>query len=364
MKVAVIGTAGIPANYGGFETLVQNLAEFHQSTPHNVELMVYCSTKNYLEKPARYLNTELRYLSISANGVWSIPYDILSLMKACLNRSDTLLILGVSGAIALPLVKLLSRSRIITNIDGIEWRREKWRGLARWFLRISEELAVKYSDVVIADNDAIADYVKDVYGALPTVIAYGGDHALQASAHPDIDIKLPKNYAFSVCRIEPENNIHIILEAFSEKSDFPLVMVGNWNNSTYGRELKSRFSNFQHLLLLNPIYDAGILKHLRSQARAFVHGHSAGGTNPSLVEAMHFGKVIMMYDCSFNRCTTENSGIFFNDAPSLRRLLNAFDINRADEIGKKMKEIAERRYTWASIAGAYFDIFTSSSHEK
>lgn len=364
MKVAVIGTAGIPANYGGFETLVQNLAEFHGSNPHNVELLVYCSTKNHLKRPTRFLNTELRYLPISANGVWSIPYDIWSLIRAWLSRSDTLLILGVSGAIALPVVKLFSRARVITNIDGIEWRREKWRGFARWFLRISEEFAIKYSDVVIADNDAIADYVRDTYGTSPTVIAYGGDHALQTCVPFEFDITLPEGYVFSVCRIEPENNIHVILEAFSEKLDFPLVIVGNWNNSTYGRELKSRFGNFQHLVLLNPIYDAGVLKYLRAQARAFVHGHSAGGTNPSLVEAMHFGKAILMYDCSFNRCTTENNGFFFEDAPSLRQLIGVFETTSADEIGLRMKEIAERRYTWAKIARSYFDLFISSTSEE
>lgn len=364
MKVAVIGIAGIPANYGGFETLVQNLAEFHASNSKRVELLVYCSTKNYLERPARYLNTKLRYLPISPNGVWSIPYDIWSLIKAWLNRSDTLLILGVSGAIALPVFKLFSRAHIITNIDGIEWRREKWRGFARWFLRVSEKFAIKYSDVVITDNDAIADYVRDVYGASPTVIAYGGDHALQACAPLAIDITLPENYAFSVCRIEPENNIHVILEAFSEKPDFPLVIVGNWGNSTYGMELRSRFECFQHLVLLNPIYDVGVLKYLRTQARVFVHGHSAGGTNPSLVEAMHFGKAVMMFDCSFNRCTTENNGFFFKDVHGLRQLIDVFKVTDNGEIGLKMKAIAERRYTWAKISQSYFDLFISSNLKK
>lgn len=364
MKVAVIGTAGIPANYGGFETLVQNLAEFHSSNPQNVELLVYCTTKNHLKRPTRYLNTELRYLPISANGIWSIPYDIFSLMKAWMNRSDTLLILGVSGAIALPVVKLFSKARIITNIDGVEWRREKWRGLARWFLRISERFAVKHSDIVIADNDAIADYVRETYGASPTVIAYGGDHALLACAASEHDIPLPENYAFAVCRIEPENNIHVILEAFSAKSDFPLVIVGNWSNSIYGRELKSRFDNIPHLFLLNPIYDAGTLKHLRSHARSFVHGHSAGGTNPSLVEAMHFGRNILMFDCSFNRCTTENNGTFFKDVPSLRQSIDALKTTSDDETGLRLKEVAERRYTWSKIAQSYFDLFIPSTSDK
>jgi glycosyltransferase involved in cell wall biosynthesis len=356
MKIVIIGTAGIPANYGGFETLVQNLAEFHLSNIQNVELLVYCSSKNHSKRPPRYLNTELRYLPISANGISSIPYDIWSLIKASLNRSDTLLILGVSGAIALPVVKLLSRARIVTNIDGIEWQREKWRGLARWFLRISEKFAVSYSDTVIADNDAIADYVKQTYGISPTVIAYGGDHAVQSNAASDIDFALPENYAFSVCRIEPENNIHLILDAFSRRSSFPLVIVGNWENSSYGQDLKCRFGGREHLHLLNPIYDAGILKHLRSNAKAFVHGHSAGGTNPSLVEAMHFGKAILMYDCNFNRCTTENNGLFFKDATDLYQLICDYENIHAETLGLTMREIAERRYTWTKIARSYFNL--------
>lgn len=359
MKVSVIGTAGIPANYGGFETLVQNLAEFHAANPQNVELLVYCSTKNHTERPARFLNTELQYLPISANGVWSIPYDVWSLMKALLDRSDTLLVLGVSGAIALPLVKLLSRSRIITNIDGIEWRREKWRGLARWFLRVSEKFAVKYSHVVVADNDAIADYIRESYSVSPTVIAYGGDHAVHNCTLTEVGIALPKNYTFSVCRIEPENNIHVILEAFSTMLDFPLVIVGNWNSSNYGRELRSRFQIFKHLLLLDQIYDPAILNFLRRSALAFVHGHSAGGTNPSLVEAMHFGKIIMMYDCSFNRSTAENCGAYFDTVHNLRLLIGEVLTVNQDQRGLKLKEVAERRYTWDKVARSYFDIFAS-----
>lgn len=356
MKVAVIGTAGIPANYGGFETLVENLAEFHVAKSREIDLLVYCSAKNHAERPRSYLKTELQYLPISANGIWSIPYDIWSIFKALVNRSDTILILGVSGAVSLPLVKILSRARIITNIDGIEWRRQKWKGLARWYLRISESLAVKYSDLVIADNDAIADYVKMTYGIAPTVIAYGGDHALRAVPSP-IDITLPANYAFSVCRIEPENNIHIIIEAFLETPDFPLVMVGNWSSSAYGRELVNRFRNLQNVYLLSPIYDAGVLISLRSRARVFVHGHSAGGTNPSLVEAMHFGKEIFMFDCSFNRSTTENCGAYFNDVNSLHQLISVFEDGIAEENGLRLKEIAERRYTWSTVAQSYFDIF-------
>lgn len=356
MKVSIVGTAGIPANYGGFETLVQNLSEFHHRYQIDTELVVYCSGNNYEERTLRYLNTELKYIPLRANGIWSIPYDILSILKAVLNRSDTILVLGVSGAIALPLLRRLSSVRVVTNIDGIEWRREKWQGISRWFLRVSERIAVTYSDVVIADNSSICTYVQSAYGVSPSVIAYGGDHAVHAVGLYKYSQSLPVDYAFAVCRIEPENNIHIILKAFSDEPNFPLVLVGNWDKSDYGQRLKLMYGEKNNIYLFDPIYDSSTLKYLRENAKVYVHGHSAGGTNPSLVEAMHFGKAIFAYDCDFNRSTTENHGLYFKDEVALRRLLSDWCHDKVTSIGEKMKEIAKRRYTWEVVARSYFDL--------
>ena len=236
----------------------------------------------------------------------SIPYDIVSLISAVWKRSDVILLLGVSGAIALPFVRLVSSARIVTNIDGIEWRREKWQGLAKWFLRFSEKMAVRFSHEVISDNGAIAEYVKHTYGVDSHVIAYGGDHAVAVDAVAVDEYALPDSYAFSVCRIEPENNVHMVVEAFSKLKSHPLVMVGNWNNSEYGRSLREQYASCDNIFLLDPIYDLGKLKTLRSRALFYIHGHSAGGTNPSLVEAMHFGKPVLAFDCNFNRYTMED----------------------------------------------------------
>ncbi len=355
MKVAVIGTAGIPANYGGFETLAQNLAYAHEMRHLDFDMEVYCSGKNYQERPSHFLNTKLRYLPLEANGISSITYDVISILMAVINRSDTILVLGVSGAIALPALRVFTGKRVVTNIDGIEWRRDKWRGLARWFLRLSERCAVRYSDVVIADNAAIASYIQRNYGVLPTVIAYGGDHALHAETKCPDQIDLPKNYAVSVCRIEPENNIHIILEAFSNTPEIPLIMVGNWTNSRSGQNLRATSATHSNISLLDPIYDPGILKYLRLNARLYIHGHSAGGTNPSLVEAMHFGMPILAYDCDFNQSTTEQGCLYFSDIETLVAQLKNIDSVSTTAIGEKMKEIASRRYTWAVVANQYFE---------
>jgi glycosyltransferase involved in cell wall biosynthesis len=356
LKIAILGTVGVPANYGGFETLVENLVKYHHNTSLSHELTVYCSSKNYPEKRPTFLSAQLRYVPLNANGVQSVLYDIVSLLLAGWNRSGVILLLGVSGAIALPLLRCFSSARIVTNIDGIEWRREKWQGVAKWFLRFSEKMAIRFSHEVISDNAAIAEYAKKTYGTGCPVIAYGGDQALRAEAEPVSEYSLPASYALAVCRIEPENNVDLILEAFSRQIKVPLVVVGNWNNSDYGRELRARYESISNLYLLDPIYQLGKLKSLRSAMSLYVHGHSAGGTNPSLVEAMHFGKPIVAFNCDFNRYTTESRAIYFDSSGSLLNVLENFDPIPADDVGRYMLEIAQRRYTWSIVATRYFDL--------
>jgi glycosyltransferase involved in cell wall biosynthesis len=355
--IAVIGTVGIPAAYGGFETLVENLARFHQEKRLSSHLVVYCSGKSYLERHTDYLGAELRYMPLSANGIASVLYDSLSLASAVLRGADVCLLLGVSGAIGIPIVRLLSRTRVVTNIDGIEWKREKWRGCAKWFLRMSEWLAVRFSHEVIADNGAIAQHVAARYRRTCHVIAYGGDHAVSVIPAP-YDGVLPERYALALCRIEPENNPQMILEAFAGAPHLPLVFIGNWNNSDFGRTLRKRYASFEHLILLDPIYDTQVLWTIRANSFIYVHGHSAGGTNPSLVEMMHFGRPVVAFDCSFNRFTTENRALFFGAARELQMAVSSITPSLALSIGDIMRHIACQRYTWNVIGTEYFDLMT------
>jgi glycosyltransferase involved in cell wall biosynthesis len=356
LKIVIIGTVGVPASYGGFETLVENLVKYHGSTALQDTITIICSSKSYPKKESSYLSANLQYIPLNANGLQSILYDIISLFSAAWNRYDVILLLGVSGAIALPFIRIISSACIVTNIDGIEWRRQKWQRLAKRFLRLSERMAVRFSDGVIADNEVIAEYVHQTYGVNCHVIAYGGDHAVAVDAETVDNVALPDRYALSVCRIEPENNVHLIVEAFSRQDAIALVVVGNWNNSEYGREIRTHYSTRGHLFLLDPIYDLGKLKTLRSKASFYVHGHSAGGTNPSLVEAMHFGRPILAFDCIFNRVTTEDKALFFIDEDTLFQLIKAENSPSAVDIGLDLLEVAQRRYTWNKIAHLYFSL--------
>lgn len=342
-NVSVVGTVGLPARYGGFESLVENLVGCKSE---DIKYTVFCSSKTYSKKPNSYKGAQLKYINLSANGAQSIPYDIVSLVRCWFSKPDIVLVLGVSGCLFLPIFKFFSKSRVITNIDGLEWRRAKWGRLTRAFLKLSERFAVKYSDIVITDNQAISVYVTSEYNEPSIVIAYGGDHAIVSNRH-----YVTQDYFFKLCRIEPENNCHLVLEAFS-KSDKKLKFVGNWDASDYGRSLKQQYSSYDNIEIINPVYDINETYKLRSQCVAYIHGHSAGGTNPSLVEAMHFSKPIFSFDCIFNRYTKSDKGYFFKDSADLLQLINQFDA-KTDGTAKELEQLANERYTWNRIKEQY-----------
>ncbi|WP_116106243.1 DUF1972 domain-containing protein [Lewinella sp. IMCC34191] len=353
-KLAIIGTVGLPAKYGGFETLTSHLVE---QLDQQYDMTVYCSSKQYApaDRQSHYRNARLHYLPLEANGVQSIPYDTWSILHALL-YADVLLILGVAGAWILPFVRLFTNKRIIISIDGIEWKRDKWSWPARMYLYWAEKIAVKYSHCDISDNESIQDYTALRYGSLSNVIEYGADHTMKVDVEPaDIDRYpfLAKPYAFKVCRIEPENNLELILNAFSKSAPLPLVVVGNWAKSEFGQDLKARYSGLDNLLLFDPIYDQREIDLLRGNASLYVHGHSAGGTNPSLVEAMYLGLPIMAFGVSYNRTTTEDKAYYFDTEAELTELLRHTSPDSWKHVGLAMQEVAERRYRWSVIATKY-----------
>lgn len=354
MKVAIVGTQGVPANYGGFESLVENLLGVH--CPEDVDYTVYCSSKDMPDKRSEYKGAKLKYVSLHANGAQSIPYDILSMCRV-ISGYDVILVLGVSGCLFMPILKGMSRSKIIVNIDGLEHRRAKWGRMACWVLRTSEAMAIKFADIIVSDNKGIQNYVSETYGKSSELIAYGGDHVKRDLTNDFIDSTLDKyglkkgNYAITVCRIEPENNSHIILEAFS-KTDKTLVFIGNWNHSEYSRQLREKYTVYPNIRIFDAIYDLDVLYALRSNAGIYMHGHSAGGTNPSLVEAMFFGIPIIACDVVYNRETTENKAYYFKSTTDILSHLNSASLN-----GEEMIEIANRRYTWKHISEQYCKLY-------
>lgn len=353
--ISIIGTNGLPGRYGGWDQLLNHLT-IHLAEEY--DFVVYTSSYNAEKGVTRVNSAELRILKLKANGVQSIPYDMLSMIESVWRRFDVLLIMGVSGCILLPLIKPFAK-KIILNIDGAEWKRGKWNWFARWFLKYSEKLGVRYSDIVISDNKIIQDYVKSEYNKYSTLIPYGGDHVIKLplSFNSSLEYRIKESeYAFKVCRIEPENNLDIILEAFANNG-YPLLIVGNWDNSSYGRELRRSYSHYANLRLLDPIYDQEKIDEIRGNCLLYIHGHSVGGTNPSLVEAMNLGLCCLVYNVSYNRETTEDKAFYFQDAETLTQLVEFLskksNFSYVDESRAKMYEVACRRYKWGMITSAY-----------
>ena len=359
-KLAIIGTVGVPAKYGGFETLAHQLVLHLRN---RFQLTVYASQKNYPkeERSPEWEGAKVVYLPLKANGLQSILYDMLSMLHALL-FADVMLVLGVSGCLLLPFIKLFPWVKVIVNVDGLEWRRAKWNGLAKKFLIISEKIAVRFADEIITDNAAIQKYVHENYGIASRLIEYGADHAQPVGITEKYLQKYPflkGKYAFKVCRIEPENNIHVVLEAFAKYDQLPLVIVGNWEHSEYGHSLRNAYKDHGHLHLLDPIFEPEELNTLRSNCTLYVHGHSAGGTNPSLVEAMYLGRPILAFDVLYNRITTQQKALYFSNAGDICRVLAKLDKYDLEALASTMKSIANRMYLWSRIARLYAEAATS-----
>lgn len=354
IKLSIIGSVGLPANYGGWETLVDNVIEF---IAKDLKITVFCSSKAYKTKIFKYKNVRLLYVNLHPNGFSSIFFDLISMVRA-VRISNIMLILGVSGCIFLPLIKIFYSGKIIVNTDGIESERLKWGYFTKIFLRCSEALAIKFADCVVVDNQGISNHIFKKYGRTSRQIAYGGDHAKKIRLHQNIKktFNIPNRYAFKVARIEPENNIEMILNCFS-KIKFPLVIVGNWQSSQYGKDLLKKFKKISNIQILDAIYDLTILDQIRSNAYIYIHGHSVGGTNPSLVEAMFLGLPIFAYDVNFNRHTTDNSCLYFKNEKELNSLILNINKNVISKIGIKMKRVANQQYKWSKIGQQYLNLF-------
>jgi len=365
IKLAVIGTVGVPAKYGGFETLVQHLV-IHLNK--RFDITVYCSTKAYKEEEqvSNWKGAKLEYIPLKANGIQSIPYDLISIIKA-MRKSDVLLILGVSACLFLPFIKLFSSKKIIVNIDGLEWRRPKWNWFVKRFLQLSEGIACRYADEIVTDNQILKEYVKIRYQIDGKLIEYGADHNSAVAKNQEDVNKYPfinSKYCFKVARIEPENNLDIILEAFAKTPKETLVIVGNWDNSLYGQNLKLKYNQCENIYLFDPIYEPKELNLLRSNAHYYVHGHSAGGTNPSLVEAMYLGLPILSFDVIYNRVTTNNQAAFFKDEKSLEELLKMIDKIPLRTIARNLKNYADDVYVWKNISTRYGNLVAGEVERK
>ena len=352
MKLAIVGIRGIPNNYGGFETLAEYLVEYLSK---EIDITVYCSSKDMGDKLIEHNGAKLKYIPISSHGAKGILYDSISLIDA-IRKNDRVLFLGFGAGFVMPFLSKKSKSKIMLNIGGLDWKRNKWSSFAQWVIKKAESLLIKNSAQIISDNIGIQKYIEAEYGRDSYLIAYGGDQANQRQISDGAIAEYPflkDKYSFTVARIQSDNNITMILDAFMQQEKMPIVFVGNWNNSDYGKETIEKYKGKGNLILLDAIYDREKLDVLRSNCSLYIHGHSAGGTNPSLAEAMYLGLPIFAYASGYNEYTTENKALYFQDSKELVELINNYESLDIKAMCSELKTIANRAYRWNVITDKY-----------
>ena len=198
------------------------------------------------------------------------------------------------------------------------------------------------------------------YGVDSEIITYGGDQVRKIISEESDKIKYPflrTQYAFTVARIQPDNNIDLLLSSFDESSVMPIVFVGNWNNSEYGKKTKEKYNNRPNIILLNAIYDHRELNVLRSNCKVYLHGHSAGGTNPALVEAMSLSLPVVAFDSIFNKYTTHSEALYFSNSAELKLIMTTLHNENLVLNGDRMFRLAKEHYTWKHISALYAKVF-------
>ena len=298
-------------------------------------------------------------MPFKANGASSIIYDLVGTIYACI-KGDVVLILGPSAGIFLPFIKFIFKNtKIITNMAGLEWQREKWGPFAKKIIKANEKYALKSSDIFIADNNGLTEYIKKNYNLPSVQIEYGGDQILDFKFKPFFlkNTNLEKNkFDIAIARAQKDNNIEMILDAYLN-TDFTIVFISNWQSNNYGRKILEKYNKYKNIKLIGPFYDNDDLQTLRSSARFYIHGHSAGGTNPTLVEAMWSKLPIFAFDNIFNRSTLKENGNFFSNSRDLLELLVKFRHISLNEQIEANLVTAKKNYSWKKIVEAYEDLY-------
>ncbi len=355
MKLAILGTRGIPARYGGFETFAEKLALGLTRLGHAVT--VYCEAPKPRE-PRNYRGVQLRYVSSPRLGPFqTILYDARCLWDAR-EGFDVVYMLGYGAAPFCTIPRLCS-TEVWINPDGLEWARAKWNLVARLYFRVMEWTSLRVADRIIADAESIAASLTLRHGPLRScaVIPYGCEvvHAVPR-IEPLAEWSLvPGGYYLIVCRLEPENHVLEILRAFQQsQSARQLVVVGNHRTPTrYVQQLCTVQDS--RIRMIGTVYDQEKLTCLRAHAFAYMHGHSAGGTNPSLLEAMGCRNLVFAHDNPFNRETLGDCGIFFDCSPTLTQAIERVerDGRSAERLRRDAASRALARYQWPDVIASY-----------
>lgn len=357
MKIGIIGSRGIPNEYGGFEQFAESLSA--GLVKKSCDVWVYTSASNSF-KDKEYHGVKLIHCydpEEKLGPFGQFIYDLNCILDSRKRKFDIILQLGyTSNAVWNWLFD--KNAVLVTNTDGLEWQRSKYSPLVRKFLRYSEKIVVRKSDYLISDSKAIQAHTQKTYKKDSVFIPYGAN----LFASPDqtmlqeFDLK-PYRYFLIISRLQSDNNIEMILKGYiNAETDYPLVVVGNLNNR-FAQKLKSNYASGS-IRFTGGIYDIALLNNLRCFSGAYFHGHSAGGTNPSLLEAMAAKAFICAHNNKFNMEVLGKAAAFFKNADDITRFINTgVDNNARKRQQEKNIERIKTMYSEQKIINRYFEFF-------
>lgn len=368
MKIAFISTRGIPNNYGGFEQFAEYISVGLVRRGH--EVVVYSPHFHPYREPD-YKGVRIKHIyspeKWMESSVGSFFYDFLSLRDALKKEKfDIIYEAGYTSIVPAYIwfnVKRIKYPLFTTNMDGLEYKRTKFNKWVQKFVFWEERMAVKHSHYLIADNMGIHDYYKEKYGKESKFLAYGAD------VHEDYDVDVLKEYGLEaggyfivVARLEPENNLFMAIEGYLASNQYgkhPLVVVGK-TNTPYGEHLVERYGRDRNIRFVGGIYDFRKLNSIRHYSYAYFHGHSVGGTNPSLLEAMASGCFILAHDNIFNRAVLGENALYYGSTDAVTEMLDGINqmvSAHKKEYTERNLEVIRRDYSWEKLVDEHEEYF-------
>ncbi len=314
MRIALIGTRGVPARYGGFETCVEEVGSRLAAAGH--EVVVYCRpTDDGAEQLETFKGMQLVHLPVvRKRSLETLAHTSLSVLHRTLRDTDAAIVFNAANAPLLPVIRARGIP-VATHVDGLEWQRGKWGPTGQRYYRMAESLAVRWSDALIADAQGIADYYSREFSAETELIAYGAPITKPEDAVRIAELDLaPGKYHLVVARFEPENHVLEAVQGYvASRAELPLVVVGS---APYADEYTAKVyaAADDRVRLLGGVWDQEQLDQLYAHALTYLHGHSVGGTNPSLLRAAGAGAYTLAFDVSFNREVIGDQGEYWRSA--------------------------------------------------
>lgn len=360
MNIAIIGTRGIPNNHGGFEQFAEYFSVYLAKKGYNV--YVY-NSHNHPYQKKQYHGVKILHCydpEYKIGTAGQFVYDYNCIKDSRKRKFDVILQLGYTSS-SIWYWMMPKKALIFTNMDGMEWKRSKYSKKVQTFLKFAEKLVVRSSDFLISDSKGIQRYIKETYHKNSRYIAYGATLFEKPNSNvlTEYNVKAGE-YCLIVARLEPENNIETIIKGYdASKTNYDLIIIGALNE--YGLDLQKRFEHNHHIRFLGANYNQDHLNNLRHYSRYYFHGHSVGGTNPSLLEAMASNALIIANDNIFNKSILETDAVYFQTSSDITDILDRdtyFDVKESVTIRNVIK--IQKYYTWEKINSEYEEFILNS----